>query len=278
MKSILHNSFQIPGARGAIICGDLRFPEGERDLPVIVFCHGFKGFKDWGGWPYMAEELARKRFAVLTFNFSHNGIGEDLVTFSELEKFKENTFSLEVEDLKLVIDALKNRQLAGSDNLDANRLGLIGHSRGGFAALAVAHSERAVKGVATLAAISRPSAVVLEEDAAWRKEGVRYVVNARTGEKLPLGVSLLDDMIQHRDTIQRACQALVVPLLVIHGDQDEAVSVQAARDLSSWAKHSQLQILAEASHTFGIKHPFQGSTPQFDRVIKLMGEFFGEVI
>ena len=33
--------------------------EFERYVP-IVFLHGFKGFKDWGHYPLMAEDLAKK--------------------------------------------------------------------------------------------------------------------------------------------------------------------------------------------------------------------------
>ncbi|HEX9827331.1 MAG TPA: hypothetical protein VGA80_12080 [Flavobacteriaceae bacterium] len=26
--------------------------------PIIVFCHGYKGFKDWGAWNLMAEPVS----------------------------------------------------------------------------------------------------------------------------------------------------------------------------------------------------------------------------
>ena len=42
--------------------------------PVIIFTHGFKGFKDWGGFPYMMKRIASKGFTAVSFNFSHNGV------------------------------------------------------------------------------------------------------------------------------------------------------------------------------------------------------------
>ncbi|MCK5087881.1 MAG: alpha/beta hydrolase, partial [Melioribacteraceae bacterium] len=42
----------------------------------LIYIHGFKGFKDWGFVPYIGEYFANKGFFVITFNFSHNGIGE----------------------------------------------------------------------------------------------------------------------------------------------------------------------------------------------------------
>ena len=62
---------------------------GEENLktaPAIFLVHGFKGFKDWGFGPYAASIFGRN-FFVVTFNFSHNGVGESLTDFDELEKF-----------------------------------------------------------------------------------------------------------------------------------------------------------------------------------------------
>ena len=63
------------------IAADFHVPEkGAVRLPVLIFLHGFKGFKDWGHFPMVAEYLARSGFAVLRFNFSHNGTSPDRLT------------------------------------------------------------------------------------------------------------------------------------------------------------------------------------------------------
>jgi len=71
----------------------------------IVLVHGFKGFKDWGYAPYFSNYFATKGFFVITFNFSHNGIGENKFEFTELEKFANNTFSREISELEDVVNA-----------------------------------------------------------------------------------------------------------------------------------------------------------------------------
>ena len=53
----------------------------------IIYIHGFKGFKDWGFVPYLGEFLSSHGFLLITFNFSHNGIGEKPLEFTELTKF-----------------------------------------------------------------------------------------------------------------------------------------------------------------------------------------------
>ena len=58
--------------------------ERINSAPCIILVHGFKGFKDWGSFPYAAKYFAKEGYFVLTFNFSHNGIGDNLTEFTEL--------------------------------------------------------------------------------------------------------------------------------------------------------------------------------------------------
>src|SRR5438034_3306816 len=74
-------------------------------LPLIIFCHGFNGFKDWGGFPYMMEHLALNGYAAVSFNFSLNGVAKDRpMEFTRLDLFAQNTFSAEFNDLDAVIN------------------------------------------------------------------------------------------------------------------------------------------------------------------------------
>lgn len=69
--------FQIIIEQDQLIRGDL-FPSTNKSRGTLVICHGYKGFKDWGMFPYIAKELS-EHLDVVTFNFSHNGIGENLL-------------------------------------------------------------------------------------------------------------------------------------------------------------------------------------------------------
>ena len=44
---------------------------------VIIFSHGFKGFKDWGPFNKIAEHFANNGFVFVKFNFSYNGTSID---------------------------------------------------------------------------------------------------------------------------------------------------------------------------------------------------------
>ena len=49
-------AFEVPGPEGGTLRGDVRQPRGATGSAIVV-CHGFKGFKDWGFFPYLAERL-----------------------------------------------------------------------------------------------------------------------------------------------------------------------------------------------------------------------------
>ena len=62
----------IKGTNNKKILMDITFPIKSNNK-LIVFSHGFKGFKDWGCFNLMSDYFAKKGFTFLKFNFSHNG-------------------------------------------------------------------------------------------------------------------------------------------------------------------------------------------------------------
>ena len=117
---------ELPGVLGPIAI-DVRAGGRKERRPAVVILHGFKGFKDWGMFPPLAERLARAGFAAVTFNMSGSG-ADDSGSFSFPERFGHNTFSAEVRDAGTVLDALA----AGSLGVEPpSAIGVLGHSRGG---------------------------------------------------------------------------------------------------------------------------------------------------
>ncbi|HEU4719624.1 MAG TPA: alpha/beta fold hydrolase [Bacteroidia bacterium] len=235
-------------------------PLGKSPLPVIVFVHGFKGFKDWGHWPLVAEHLSRAGFAVVRFNFSHNGTSpENQVEFVRPDLFGKNTFSKELDDVSLVIDSLSWH--VGHDSVfDPSRLGLLGHSRGGGIALLAAAQDKRVKAVATWAGVSDfEPRVNPPETEKWKREGVRFVENTRTGQQLPVNYSFREDFYANRNRldIKRSVAGMEVPMLVVHGTADRTVPFREAEQLHSWNMFSRFVAVEEGDHTFGGRHPWE---------------------
>ena len=83
---------------------DYRVPQGETGLPLVVFVHGIKGFKGWGTWNAIGEQIANQNFIFAKFNFSHNGTTlENPDEFEDLDAFGRNNYMLELADLDAMI-------------------------------------------------------------------------------------------------------------------------------------------------------------------------------
>jgi len=223
---------------------------------LLVFVHGYMGFKDWGAWNLMKDYFLNKGYGFCKFNLTHNGTTiEKPLDFADLEGFSKNRYSYEKIDVISAFNWIQNKV-----NLSTVSLHLMGHSRGGGIALLCASDNR-ISSVITLAAISSiekrfdlPSDIL--ED--WKKTGVRYVKNGRTHQDMPHSIEQLTDFEKHRKEldIQNACLALNKPILILHGDQDESVSIEEGEAIAAWTNQP-LDIIEGANHTFGASHPFQ---------------------
>ena len=266
-----------PGAdlRGDYWAGDA--PAGDA---AIVVCHGFKGFKDWGFFPWLCERLAaRTGVAVVGFNFDGSGVRKR--DFDDLEAFSHNTFSRELWDLEAILDGLAAGRLGGIDVPPASRFGLLGHSRGGATCLLKAGQRSQVRGLVTWASIS--SVTRYEGFAAQWDAGETVIIpNARTKQDMPLERNVLDDMRANRERLDVLASAasLRIPVAVVHGTADESVPFGDARQIVEAAgDRARLVGVEGGTHTFQAGHPFAGPTPELeaatDASVALFTRVFG---
>jgi uncharacterized protein len=255
----------IPGALGEIVI-DVRAGGRGSARPAILVLHGFKGFKDWGMFPRLAERIAQAGFSAVSPNLSGSGV-DQTGEFSLPERFAHNTFSAELEDVRRVIESL----FAGRIGVPApSGFGIVGHSRGGGIAILHTAQDARVKALVTWAAISHVQRWSAAERASWRASGRTDVVNARTGQVLPLYLDVLDD-IEHNTAeldIEAAARRIAVPWLIIHGTEDESVSFTEAERLKRASSRPETRLLPieDGGHTFGAVHPWRSSTPELDSV------------
>jgi len=252
--------------------------ENLTSASCLVFVHGFKGFKDWGFGPYTGKYFSDRGYFVITFNFSHNGIGENETEFTELDKFAENTFSLEIEELNQVIDAYKNGFFGKTPDL---KTGILGHSRGGAISLLTSVNNSVISAVAVWSSVSDLNRYSKRQKEEWRKKGVFEVLNTRTKQVMRLNVTLLDDIEKNNNgslNIENAVKKLNKPLLIIHSEQDLAAPIEEGEKILSWADKTKTEFhkIQASGHTFNVKHPFEGSNPKFDFVLNKTSEFFNK--
>lgn len=223
---------------------------------IVLFIHGYKGFKDWGAWNLMQEYFVENNLGFVKFNMTHNGVGlKDLGNFTELAKFSENTYSLEVEDTRAMNKEVK-KLITENFNVKLP-IYLLGHSRGG--GIAILLGKESVSKVATLAAICDierrfPIGEKLDK---WIEEGIYYVLNTRTNQEMPHKTNIYFDFLANKEklNILEAANLLGNNLMVIHGNNDEAVNVEEAYELVKSSK-ANISIIENANHTFGATHPW----------------------
>ncbi|MCB9266882.1 MAG: alpha/beta fold hydrolase [Lewinellaceae bacterium] len=254
---------QITGAEGRPFLLDIYYQKDGKAKPIVIFAHGFKGFKDWGHWHLIARAFAESGFVFVKFNFSHNGTTlANPLEFGDLEAFGRNNYSKELADLEAVMEWLhsgRNELPAAEASLQS--IYLIGHSRGGATCAIKAARDVRVKALITWAAVSRLDYAwqdpKLMQD--WEKRGVYHVINGRTGQRMPIYYGIYRDFVAKREAldVEQAVRSLNKPFLIIHGDEDPSVPVEAARQLHQWNAASTLHIIRGANHVFGGSHPYQ---------------------
>ncbi|MGJ8548344.1 alpha/beta hydrolase family protein [Winogradskyella wichelsiae] len=244
-----------------IILIDAFYSEEKRNQPVVIFCHGYKGFKDWGAWNLMAEQIAKSGLCFIKFNFSHNGgTMENPIDFPDLEAFGNNNYTKELDDLNAVIDWVEEN-FNDNTKIDTHNITLIGHSRGGGIAILKASEDARITQLITLASVSNfanrfGSKTEIES---WKENGVKYVKNGRTKQEMPHYYQFFEDFKANENklNIAFATKKIELPVLIIHGDKDTSVKIDEAYNISQWSKNSRLEIIPEADHVFNTKHPWE---------------------
>lgn len=259
------SSGQTPSSEGLPIRWDLYTPISgtSREFPVVIFLHGFKGFKDWGPFPDACEDLARSGFGVLAMNFSLNGIGENKTELDRLDLFERETLSQDLDDIGTIIHALQKGEIQDShSHLNTDTLGIVGHSRGGHTAIVAASEFESIQCLVTWSAVGNYIGRWAEDKIEkWKSKGYIEIENSRTGQIMKVGKVVFEDAVSNADQLMamKRVSDVRIPSLFIHAREDETVPYTDSEELhiECAAKEKELRLVANTGHTFGASHPFE---------------------
>jgi pimeloyl-ACP methyl ester carboxylesterase len=184
---------ELPGQPGEPkLVGELLIPAGKGPFPALLFLsstgqqdrHGFAGPPpvDLGSHE-ITDALAQAGFAVLRYDErGFGGSAEGSISYSgQLEDARRGLRTLQVQD-----------------EVDPDRIAIVGHGEGGWKGLQLAGEGRGVRAVALLASPGRPYEEVLKAQAALAVEAVppelraevkktqeRTLTALRTGKGVP---------------------------------------------------------------------------------------------
>ena len=242
------------------------------DSPLVIIINGHNGFYNYGMFPYLQENLSRHGISCYSFNFSHGGIIGDADYFEDLVNYEKNCMRLEVEDVMCVLGNLHSGKFE-----KYNRLFLLAHSLGGvpliFSAKRAQDENIVINGIVLVSTVKQlnfwPDEMVNE----WKQNKVYFIKNNRTKQMLPQGEEFMNEVLQSDSkwNVENEITKLRQPILILHGENDEAIPEEHGRSLFEWVhplnKKSFLKIIPGATHTYNTKHPFAGPTQQLEEMI-----------
>ena len=203
-------------ADGTQIPAYLTLPPGAesvKGLPAIVIPHGGPSARDVWGFDWLAQFYANRGFAVLQPNFrGSSGYGE--------RWFAENGF----HSWKLAIgDVLDGGRWLVQEGVDPARLGIVGWSYGGYAALQSAVEDPALfKAVVAIAPLTDLN-LLKEEHRRWND--YEYITDmVGEGPHVREGSPA-----QHADRFR-------APVLLFHGTMDRNVLIEQSQRMESALK------------------------------------------
>jgi len=282
MQEIIKKQFLVYNKLNNKISGDIYYPVEKRKIPAVIIMHGFKGYKDWGFFPYICKEIANSGAITLCFNFSYNGFVNGNNGLLDVDRFAQNTVSKELEDARAVIQAVNNGNIFRDSGIEKNWNGeifLLGHSFGGAISILSMDFDNNINKLALWATIAKFDRYTDRQKREWKNKGVMEFVNGSTGQLLKMNYSFVEDFEQNtgKFSLTNAICKITVPVLIVHGAQDLTAPLKEGKTLADAGENGivTFKIIRNTGHLFGIEHPMKTATDAFNKVLLTTKQFFG---
>jgi dipeptidyl aminopeptidase/acylaminoacyl peptidase len=213
-----------PAADGLKIPGFLTLPRGaaEKDLPLIVLPHGGPAAADTLEFDWWAQALASQGYAVLQPNFRGSILNTRFLEagFGEWGRKMQSDLSDGV------------RHLANQGVIDPKRVCIVGASYGGYAALAGVTLDptvyRCAVSVAGISDLRRMRRWIGDTSLGWsQRYWDRFIGTSDKNDPALLAISPIEHV-----------NAVIAPVLLIHGRDDTVVPYEQSDVMQSALKHA----------------------------------------
>ena len=207
--------------------------EGPR--PIVVVIHGFSGYKEERHIVAVSEGLNELGFATLRVDMYGHGHSDG--------QFRDHTLIKWITNAMTAIDYARSLDFVTD-------LYLCGHSQGGLMVMLAAALERdRVKGVIPMS----PAAMIPETARRGELLGIRFDPDhfpeaLEYKEGFTLGDSYL--RVAQMIDVNAAIDLFHGPVLIVHGDADEAVPVQVGIDCAKRYRDCKLVLIPGDDHCY----------------------------
>src|SRR3989344_7719576 len=253
----MQKKISFKNGKGLTLRGVIHLPKNYDS--AIIYCHGFPGSAKGSSTKRFAKTFEKLGFLVLRFNFSHTPNSDG--------KFQDKLMSKEVSDIKYAISFLKK-------NYKFKKLILIGHSTGAIDASLYACKDKRINKLILSGAVSNLKHAArydfTDEQMRdfWRKGYIIYKKPKEWVNRKKIKKAFYDEFFTLN--IPKAMKKFRRPLLIIHGEKDEAIpSDKDPLEIYKLAnKPKKLVILKNADHSYKKKGTWKPFVSQVYKFIK----------
>ena len=261
-----------------VLHGDLHYA-GHTSCPILLIIHGFRGSKNWGFFPTIAEEFAQNGSIVLTWNMSLNGYSKNSQYIDQPDNFARNTITQEMVDTQSIIDSILQDDRIISGDIRSHWNGdihVLGHSRGGGIGILISAENPSIKKLALWNTISRFGRFTERQKKLWSETGTFPIDETEDGIIIAMNYTYISDLEFHGDEYSplRAITEVSADILIVHAEQDMTVPIREAYALQEKSHSAHMHSIPQAGHIFGCTHPFTEMTSSLRDAIDTTTAFF----
>ena len=219
--------------QGEKLSGTLHKPDLPSDTAFIL-SHCFTCSRHTSILRDICKKLESKGITGLRFDFSGNGQSQG--------DFSQSSYTKHINEMKQAVSFLSDMGII--------RFGLGGHSMGAAIAIFTALQTENIIGICTLGGRLGTSSIadLFTKEQLNQMQQTGIMSFKSRGRSLQLSKRFFLDMQQYN--LPAALQVLKIPLMIVHGDHDEIISVQNAFQTKKIKPDSTLEIISGADHMF----------------------------
>lgn len=242
-------------SKGDKICAIVSTPSGDKNLPMVILCHGLATSKNSGTYVGITKLLNEENISTFRLDFYGHGESEG--------NFEDITVSEATDDILNAIAFLKSEGY--------QKIGLMGGSFGGIACILAAAQTAGLLVLALKSPVIDYLGKFLEQKTkeeleTWKKQG--YIFKKRwDGRKLKLNYSLFEDV--EKIDGYGAVKKIKIPTIIVHGDRDESIPIEQSQKTAELMENCKLVVMPGADHSY--------SNPDDKaKVLRILAEFIIE--